>query len=104
MYAGKFYIYLLILNKHDFQVAISSRSKNFINTDCFKQVLDRIWYNKLSYTDMSFFWILKFTLSFLTLGLLAPCVMSYCPAETMVKAKLRENYQNDAHQVNFLRI
>jgi hypothetical protein len=62
-------------------VAISSRSKSFINTDCFSQVLNRIWYKKLSTTDKSFFWNLKFTISFLTLGLLAPFVMLYCPAE-----------------------
>ena len=80
-------------------MAISSCSKLFINTDCFNQVLNRIWYNRLLRTDKSFFGIVKFTISFLTFGLLAPYVMSYCPAEGVGKDNLPDNVHNDVHQV-----
>ncbi|CAF0820629.1 unnamed protein product [Adineta steineri] len=82
------------------QVAISSESKLFINTDCFSQVLKRIWYNKISHTDNSFLWMMRFIISFLTLGLLAPLMMSYCLPEVIEKNKSSNNYQNDVHQEN----
>lgn len=85
-------------------MAISSSSKHFINTDCFKQVLNRIWYNKLSRTDKSTFWILKFAISYSTFGLLAPCFMSYCDAEVMENNKLQTEHENDVHQVSVLKL
>ncbi len=85
-------------------MAISSRSKSFINTDCFSQVLNRIWYKKLSSTDKSFFWNLKFAISFLTLGLLAPFVMLYCPVEDITNDEQSENLPNDIHKVSVLGI
>ncbi len=104
MYAGKFRLHLLLFNKCGLQVAISSCSKEFINTNCFKQVLNRIWYNKLSPTDSSFFRVLGFSLSVFTLGLLAPCVVSYCHGEDVQKDQLTENYQSDIHQVGISKI
>jgi hypothetical protein len=85
-------------------VAISSCCKEFINTNCFKQVLNRIWYNKLSPTESSFFRVLGFSLSVLTLGLLAPCVVPYCHAEGVQQDKMPENYHSDIHQVGISRI
>jgi hypothetical protein len=81
-------------------VAISSHSKLFINTDCFNQVLNRIWYNKLSYSDKSFFTSVKFGISLLTFGLLAPCCMTYCLTEDIQKHELPQNYQYDADEVS----
>ncbi|UJR23620.1 hypothetical protein I4U23_026606 [Adineta vaga] len=76
------------------QMAISSQNKLFINTDCFSQVLKRIWYNKISCTDNSFFWILKFIISFFTLGLLAPCFISYYSAEIIGIHKPSDHQQD----------
>ncbi len=42
---------------------------------------------------------MKFTISFLTLGLLAPYVMSYCAAEVVGKDNVPGNVHNDVHQV-----
>lgn len=77
-------------------MAIASKSKLFINTDCFHQVLNRIWYNKLSRTKKSFFWYLRCAIAFLSLGLLAPVIIPYSPAEDAHTEEqlvdLRNNY------------
>lgn len=77
------------------QAAISSSSKHFINTICFEQMLNRVWYNRISSSDMSFFWLLKFMISFLTFGIIAPYAMPYCRGEILGKNKIHNYYDSD---------
>lgn len=71
-------------------MAIASRSKSFINTDCFDQVLNRIWYKKLSRAEKSSFQYLRYAFAFFSFGLLAPWTLLYCSAED-VNAEERSN-------------
>jgi hypothetical protein len=83
-------------------VAISSHSSHFINTDCFSQVLTRIWFNKLANMDESFFRSLKMITSLLTLGLLAPWLISYRLAENSDEVYLQDKNRDDSSKVTIL--
>ena len=84
-------------------MAIASHSKSLVNSDCFSQVLNRIWYKNLSSTDRSTFWNLRFLTSFFSAGLLAPFLMLYCPAEDAVDDKQSENLSNGTQKVCVLK-
>jgi hypothetical protein len=84
-------------------VAISSRCKHFINTDCFEQVLNRIWSNKLSHADRSFFWYLKFAISLLTFGFLAPFFLPYFPGSIMETDDVQNEHENNDQKVSILK-
>lgn len=63
------------------QVAISSNCSKFINTDCFSQTLNLVWFNKLAHMNFSLVNCMKILLSLMTFGFVAPWLISYRLAE-----------------------
>ncbi|CAF1414384.1 unnamed protein product [Rotaria magnacalcarata] len=63
------------------QVAIAWSCSNFINANCFSQVLNRVWFNKLAQMNLSVLDVAKIIASLITCGLLAPWFISYRLAE-----------------------
>ncbi|CAF1223885.1 unnamed protein product [Adineta ricciae] len=60
------------------QIAISSRIRSFINSRCFNQVLNRQWYGVLCQsTNRSLLSKILFIMSLLSMGLLAPLLITY---------------------------
>ncbi|CAF1288501.1 unnamed protein product, partial [Didymodactylos carnosus] len=59
------------------QVAIATRCKSFINTNCFNQVLNRIWYNKLDNYNRQYSAKPNLCLAILTFGVTAPWLLNY---------------------------
>ena len=81
-------------------MAIASKSKLFINTDCFDQILNRIWYKKLSRAEKSSFQYLRYALAFLSFGLLAPWTILYCSAEDVHTEERSKSLQSGNNKVS----
>ncbi|CAF5073595.1 unnamed protein product, partial [Rotaria sp. Silwood1] len=59
------------------QVAISSESKKLVKTACFDQTLNQVWFNKLFLTNRHTTAKLLQIPSILTIGFIAPMIISY---------------------------
>ncbi|CAF1272549.1 unnamed protein product, partial [Rotaria sordida] len=59
------------------QVAISSESEKLLQTACFDQTLNQVWFDKLSLTNLEASAKLAQIPSLITLGFIAPWVISY---------------------------
>ena len=81
-------------------MAIASKSKLFINTNCFNQVLNRIWYKKLSRAEKSSFQYLRYALAFLSFGLLAPWTILYRSTEDMNTEERLKRLQSANNKVS----
>jgi hypothetical protein len=65
-------------------VAISSQSGKLLETACFDQTLNQVWFDKLSLTNQQSAAKLAQIPSILTVGLLAPVLMSFRDGENAV--------------------
>jgi hypothetical protein len=67
-------------------VAIATRSIPFINTICFNQVLNRLWYDHLDGSRLGTVWgTCKFTIHIATFGFLAPIYLDYRSVDKIQK-------------------
>ncbi len=64
-------------------MAISSESRKLLETACFDQTLNQVWYNKLSITNHQTSAKPLQLLSVLSFGLLAPHLIQYREIETV---------------------
>lgn len=60
-----------------FQVAISTESRKVLETSCFEQALNQIWYNKLSLSNNQLKAKVSLILPLATLGFTAPWLVKY---------------------------
>ncbi len=66
-------------------MAISSEAKKLVGTYCFDQTLNQVWYNKLSMQNNQASMRIPQFLSIISLGLLAPWIISYRDEEPVCK-------------------
>ncbi|CAF3454781.1 unnamed protein product [Rotaria sp. Silwood1] len=67
------------------QVAISSKSQKLVATSCFDQTLNQVWFNKLSIANHGIFEQSRQVLAILSVGLLAPLIISYREEDFEIK-------------------
>ncbi|CAF2138343.1 unnamed protein product [Rotaria magnacalcarata] len=86
------------------QVAIACHCSRFINTDCFSQVLNRIWFNKLAPINLSAFSGVKMIASLMTFGLFAPLLITYSLSQDTDEIDDRNEDHGVSHSVVFYRL
>ncbi|CAF4209881.1 unnamed protein product, partial [Rotaria magnacalcarata] len=82
------------------QVAIACHCSRFINTDCFSQVLNRIWFNKLAPINLSAFSGVKMIASLMTFGLFAPLLITYSLSQDTDEIDDRNEDHGVSHSEN----
>lgn len=85
-------------------MAIASGCSRAVNTDCFSQALNRIWFNKLAHLTLTPFNVVKMAASLLTFGLLAPWLIAYRLAEETDEVYYQKEYPYDPKGVMLLPI
>ncbi|CAM4831903.1 unnamed protein product [Rotaria magnacalcarata] len=86
------------------QVPIACHCSRFINTDCFSQVLNRIWFNKLAPINLSAFSGVKMIASLMTFGLFAPLLITYSLSQDTDEIDDRNEDHGVSHSVVFYRL
>ena len=78
-------------------MAISSQSGKLLNTACFDQALNQVWYGKLSITNHRTMEKLVQLVTFVSLGFLAPFLIAYRayePVRAFFSPKIITSYIN----------